>query len=73
MKKIINNLKKKEQHEKERIAFVGAFVVTLIIVMFWLVGITTIPQTQKEQVANTSTPFKAMMEQFKQVFSGDKN
>lgn len=72
MKKTIQKLKKKEQHEKERIAFVGALVVTLIIVMFWLVGITTVPEAQNDQVANTQSPFKALVNQFNDAINLDK-
>ena len=64
MRKTLENLRNKEQHEKERFAFIGAFVVTAIIVLFWVAGFTTINTSNEAQLANTTSPWESLKNQF---------
>jgi uncharacterized membrane protein len=72
MKKTIQRLRKKEQFEKDKIALVGATVITLVIALAWLIGITTIKNPSESQMANTSTPFQNIKEDISQLFSSFK-
>jgi hypothetical protein len=69
MKKTIEHLRKKEQHEKDRIAFMGAVTITVFIALFWLAGVTTsgVYSIEEDQSANTITPFDSIKEQFSEL------
>lgn len=69
MKKYLNNLREKEQHEKDRIAFIGAFTITLFIVLFWLAGVSALNnEPAQNQSANVSSPLSI----FTEIFSSFK-
>jgi hypothetical protein len=56
MKKYINNLRQKSEHEKSRTAFWGASIVTGVIVLFWLMAATYDGEQEKsEQLANPAS------------------
>jgi len=73
MRKTIEHLRKKERHEKEKIAFVGAIVITGLIVMFYLAGITALNSPSKEQVANTQGPIESIKGQFSDLYKNFNN
>jgi hypothetical protein len=57
MKKTIHRLRQRPQKDKERIAFFGAIVITALIVMFYLAGVSALNEPQDNQLANPSKPF----------------
>lgn len=71
MKKTIEKLRQKEQHQKERIALGGAFIITAFIFFIWLLGFTTIDSTKETQVANTLTPWQSIQKEFSKIFNSD--
>lgn len=70
MKKTIHRLRKKDKHEKDRIAFIGALVITTFIVLFWLASFSIggSPTTTSQQMANTSGPIDVIVDSFANVF-----
>ncbi len=69
MRKIIENLRKKDQYEKDKIAFLGALVMTACIAMFWVLGITTTSSKDSDsQLANAATPFESIKQDFVNLF-----
>ena len=73
MKKTIHQLRKKDQHEKDRIAFLGALVVTTFIALFWLVGFTVNPGSGDSQLANTKGPIDNIVGAAAEIFGDIKN
>jgi hypothetical protein len=70
MKKTINKLRQKPQHEKERIAFFGAFLMTLVILLFWLAGITAFDSNpDQSQAANVTSPADSFKKQFNDILN----
>lgn len=68
MIKKIHELRKRTHAEKERIAFIGATIVTLFIVLFWLAGVTTLNKRDQNQRAQVSAPAQELKESFSGVF-----
>jgi hypothetical protein len=68
MKKTLEKLREKDNHEKQRIAFVSSLVITGLIVMFWLAAITTRP-VDESQRANVITPFEALRNDLSEIFN----
>lgn len=71
MKKILEDLRNKKQHEKEKIAFLGALISTLLIALFWFAGSSAL-KSAEDQVANTVSPFESIRESFSDIIGGFK-
>ena len=72
MKKTINHLRQKPQHEKDRFAFIGAIAMTFLIVLFWLAGVTSNRPTE-DQSANVTQPLDSFKAQFNDIVDEFKN
>lgn len=68
MIKKIHELRKKSHAEKERIALMGATIVTFFIVLFWLAGVNTLYKTDVDQRAQVGAPFDELKESVSGVF-----
>ncbi len=68
MIKKIHELRQKSHAEKEKIALLGATVVTLLIVLFWIAGVTAFPTTNESQKADTTGPIKEITNSFSNTF-----
>lgn len=67
MRKTIEKLRSKSRDERQRFAFVGAFIVTLLIAIVWgsllVTSLNTSPQT-----AQVSSPLESFVSIIRDVF-----
>jgi hypothetical protein len=68
MIKKIHELRERNHAEKERIAFVGATLITFFIVLFWLAGMTAFSKIDQNQKADSGGPVKELLASFTGVF-----
>ena len=68
MIKKIHELREKSHAEKERIAFMGATLITFFIILFWLAGVTAFSKVDQNQKADASGPMQELLASFTGVF-----
>jgi len=69
MIKKIHELRQKSHAEKDRIALLGATIVTVFVVLFWLAGVTAFSKPNESQKADVAGPIKELTNSFSNAFN----